>query len=303
MKEISIHRSGVIFGLLAAMVFVGCDNEATNDQIAKVDGTPITENQAAYWLSRQVDLDALVQRTALVNQARHLGLDQDQDFIAEVESLLIARLKEAELQPKLAALSVSDEEVKAYFLANQSKYADPGAQDIAVLWLNTRGQEALEARHVSRLEEVRKLASELSVAEGFGTHAITHSEHRASRFKGGKLGWIANESTDDTWRSTIISLAAALEPGECSSIHTSEEGLFLVRLLGREAAGSLSFASVKARITQMLLREKRQQVKADFLATYGTPKSVTWHNDSGQTIPVVVSTALLDSSSTSLSCK
>lgn len=197
-------------------------------------------------------------RAALIERAHTKGLHKDPEVIREIESLLIAKLKEQELQPKLAALEVTDEEAKDYI--SNSSSTQSGELQVAVLWFNTRGQQQLVDRYQPRLEKLTSQISTLPISEGFGQHAITHSEHKASRFKGGTLGWLAQKESSDLWQQTVLDLAKNLQPGELSSITANKHGLFLVRLLDRREAPKPSLASIK----QKLLRQKRSALNEEF---------------------------------------
>jgi len=101
-------------------------------------------------------LDHLIRRTALAEAARQAGLEDDPVVREQFENLLIGRLRETQLNPKLAAVSVTDDEVRSRF--EQQEGARPGIprkDRVAVLWFDSRGQQPLVDRYRPRLEQVR----------------------------------------------------------------------------------------------------------------------------------------------------
>lgn len=263
--------------------------------LAWVDGTPISEATFRFWwdrdrptedteTSRRAVLDGIIERTAVANQARQAGIDRDPEVIEAIESLLIARMKELELQPKLKAVSVSDEEAREYYDAELDNYTSAPEQRLAVLWFNSRGVKPLEARYRPRLEAVRKELLEnpasIPVEQGFASLALRHSEHRASRIRGGDLGWLETRTSNDPWRNEVGRIAADLvRPGELSEIVSGEHGLFLVRLIGRRDAAVQPFEDVKPRIVARLEQVQRARLSEGFMSLRGTGERVSIQED------------------------
>jgi hypothetical protein len=260
----------------------GPDSAATAPKaLATVAGYPVTEATFRYWwekdtpgkdtpATREALLDRLIQRQTLVQRARASGLDQDPIIIEAIESLLIARLKEKELQPKVAAVEIGEEECRAFYEQNKdARYTLPERVRVAVLWFDTRGQELLAERYRPRLEQARaallKDPESNPPAQGFGQLSISNTEHRPSRYKGGDVGWIATASGRDPWRNAILEVAAALsEPGELSPVVVRPEGVFLVRLIERQPARVRALAEVRAAIEQHLKVARRTELYQQF---------------------------------------
>jgi hypothetical protein len=66
-------------------------------------------------------LDELILREALVARARQLGLHEDSEVIRAYKNLLIARLKERELEPQLRQIEVSDIQIQPSLNPKDSK--------------------------------------------------------------------------------------------------------------------------------------------------------------------------------------
>lgn len=275
--DISIVCQCLNLGLL--LLFVGCakqDQPAPN-ALARVGDNVVTEAGFRSWWeehqpaadtaeARQLVLNQLIERSALAQTAREAGLDKDPDVIEQMENLLIGRLKETRLQPELKSLAISEKELQeTYDQDAASKYSIPERTRVAVLWFDTRGQAPLVARYTPRLEQARQAAAALPVNRGFGPLAVQNTEHRASRYQGGDVGWLEDSPANNPWKKQVLEIVSQLkQPGELSQVIITDCGLFLVRLIERQPAHVRSFASVREGIEQRLLSARRQQMEDQF---------------------------------------
>jgi len=285
--------------LVALSLLTGCHQEpaanAPSGVLAEVNGQPITEAAFKYqWLqrhtgadttqAREAMLDQLIQRSILVQQARAAGLDADPVVVEQVENLLMHRLEELQLQPKLAAVEISPEEVEAYYQQNrEAKFTRPEQRHLAVLWFNTRGQAPLAARYRPRLEQARDAVLSQPDAypaeQGFGALSIHNSEHRPSQYKGGDLGWL-EPSDVPGFVSEVLQIGQQLSrPGEVSPVVESGDGLYVVRLLDLRPGGPVSFTSVAPEIRHKLRREKQQAVEVAFRQRIEQAATIVRHPD------------------------
>ena len=278
----------------------GDDKESSTppppDTLAEVDGHFLTEEDFRYWWDRKKQatdtpetraeiLDDMIHRQTLLKRARAAGLHENREVVEAINSLLIASLNEAELQPALAALEVSEEEARAaYDEEKEIRYTEPAARQVALLWFDTRGQAPLAQRYEQRLAKVRSIFSDDSdtvpVAEGFGKISIANSEHRNTRFKGGNLGWLRPGTENDKVRAAATEIAASLTtPGELSEVVVRDEGVFLVRLIDQRKALTKSFEQVRPQIEQGLLAAKRQATRESYASRMTEGVAVTRHEN------------------------
>jgi hypothetical protein len=286
-------RLSLFLGLLSAVLPAGCDRrpgpspaaaDAGSVVLASVGGQTVTEAEfRRRWqgqpptadtdAARQQVLDELIVRAALTATARRDGLERDPEIADEIERLLVARLREKRLQPQLDALSVPEDVLKAYYEQHRkTRFLEAERIRVAVLWFDTHGQPPLVARFQPRLESVRAqlLAAPAAfpIAEGFGGLAVTNSEHRVSRFKGGDVGWLSAPAGGVAaigWETAVLGVAQTLRaPGDLSEVVETPEGLLLVRMIERRPGGIAAYASVRDRIARTLSQELREQKEAQF---------------------------------------
>jgi len=277
----------VLYAILMVMasLVVGCTKkrEAHVSGLATVEGEAVSEQAFRDWWSKKTPLedtpesrremlDRLIERRALAEAARVAGLEDDPIVRIQIENVLIGRLRETQLAPKLVAVAISDEEVERYYADHrEEEFMVPGSVRAAVLWFDTHGQQPMVARYTPRLEAIRsemlKAAEPIPIAEGFGKLAISNTEHRASRYKGGDLDWIAEGRPASDFHAAVQVIASELTtPGELSPVTARPEGVFLVRLIEKKEAGSREFARVRAKIETKLLAARRAEIVSAFKA-------------------------------------
>jgi hypothetical protein len=241
---------------------------------------PQTDPALAYWLSERLGIPdtpdnrdrarrELQRREALRLTARRLGVIDDPRYQAMRDDLLIARLKELHLQPRLDEVTVSEEEIAAYYEARKDQFQSPELRQLAVLWFENPSSEERRAALLDRLRTARDLAASDPGLQppdtGFGLLSIDFSAHRPSRLKGGLVGWVPARP-EDSWRRALAGIGYSLDSrGSFSEVVVLPEGLFLVRLVEIRPARSQPLDAASSRIHDQLLREKKAKLEESIL--------------------------------------
>lgn len=263
------------------LFLAGCGKEEDSGAtVASIEHGSPPDSEVTYWLSDRLNLPDtpenrdrarrdLARRKALGETARRLGVDKDPHFRAMADDLLIARLMESHLQPRLDAVSVSDSDIRAHYEASIDQYRSPEQRRLAVLWFEDPRQEEQRTVLLDRLESARTRASSdpaLKTPEsGFGLLSVDFSGHRPTRFTGGILGWLP-ASPSDPWRKAVARIGFSLQrPGELSRVIESPEGLFLVRLIATRPARSQPLEAVAPAIHRQLLLRKKANLEETLL--------------------------------------
>ncbi|MDX1746907.1 MAG: hypothetical protein R3324_13290, partial [Halobacteriales archaeon] len=74
---------------------------------------------------RRALLEEMVRQRMLVARAEALGYDEDPDVLAVMRKVMVRKLIEDQLEERLAAVEVTEEEVRRQFDANRSLYTAP----------------------------------------------------------------------------------------------------------------------------------------------------------------------------------
>lgn len=295
-----------IVGVVAVLV-AGCRREAAPPLsgeppspagVLSVDGTPILREDLEFELARnrgrgaEVDFDAvvaeLVQRQRMVAEARRLGLDQEPATRRALEGVLVARWKERQLEPRLAAAQGPVPSTDAPPRTEPATNAAPRPGKLAhAAWLRLqftpRTTAARKATLRERLDEARAKALQLdSSVPGFGPLAIDYSDDDDTRSMGGDLGWISpSNSSLPGGEAVRTALDRLQQNGEISPVIEGRDGFYLLRLIERRESSAVgaaarqeaAVASHRARI------ERRRSIEGAVLAELRERIPVQYHTN------------------------
>jgi parvulin-like peptidyl-prolyl isomerase len=267
--------------LLGLVTLAGCAKQSSSpngpDVLATIGTRPIRvadlEAEAARRAAlgqavpaKETLLEELVTREAMLERALELGLAEQPEVRRRYQNLLLAELKERELQPRLAQAKVSPESLRA--AGASVTRLQPAQVRLAVLRFGVSSRTSAEKRTqlAERLAEAREKASRLSPDEaGFGALAVDYSDDQSTRYCGGDLGWFSVGRTNYSVPAEVLSAGQALtRVGEVSEVLRTEDGFFLVRLMERREAGKRSAGESDAVLHHKLLAQERKRIEAEF---------------------------------------
>ena len=223
--------------------------------------------------TRKKALDELADRARLVQAALDADLDHDPVVRAEMARLLSNRLRETLLFPRLreALDSISEARLREIYAAEIERFQSPEKRQVAVLWLNPGADPERAERYEAKMTNARdwffnKSGLVTQAEAGFSTLAVDHSEHAATRFKGGVLGWMEQAGGSTDWSRAVAEIVFSLqEVGEVSPVIVRPEGIFLVRWMALQPALQSSFAEVQTRLEREEQVRLRKQLEAEFV--------------------------------------
>jgi hypothetical protein len=220
--------------------------------------------------ARKAALVELGRRGQLVAMAFSSGLAEDPEVRAEVSRVLSNRAKELYLVPELKKIEISAERLRELYETNLDQFQANEKRQVAVLWLNPGKDPQRLAMYQEKLKSARSWVLEQSgltksPERGFAELAVDYSEHQASRFAGGIVGWMEREGGMDDWSKAVAEIVFGLkEIGEVSEVVTRVEGVFLVRYLAQTPSVTRPFDAVKSDLERMELRRLKEEVEAEF---------------------------------------
>ena len=269
--------------------------ETATDELFRVGAVVIREPDLLYHLkdryeghndepTRKRALEDLVRRAQFANEALEAGLRKDPVVSAEVRRLLETRLRESRLKALIAqAPEVSEQRLRAIYQSQIENFQSPETRKVAVLWLDSGPDPERVRRYRDRLTEARTFAIEnKDIADhpgkGFSILGADYSEHSASRFRGGIVGWLGREGSLDPWSKAVANIAFSLEtPGDISEVTARAEGVFLVRLVERKPAVTRSFESVAPTLKRAQESRTRENIRKKFEEDIISRQDVQWN--------------------------
>ncbi len=213
-------------------------------------------------------LEEMIARELLVQKARAAGLENDPDVRRSYEGMLVSRIQERELTPRLDAVKPSPEAVHALYEKNLAQYARPAKARLAFICIKIEpkmSEEKISAAE-ARIQEALKLAKALAPSSrGFDRVAVDYSEDQASRYKGGDVGWFDEGRTAYRWPAEVVSAGFALKTnGEISGVIRATNGFYIVSKLDSRDAVITPLEQVQTSLQRGLLTEKRREAEAAF---------------------------------------
>jgi len=252
--------------------------------LATVGGTAITANDLLAEAERRKErrqpvvekdalLEAMVNRAALVHRARQSGLESDPEVRRALDNVLVSEFRQRELQGRLDAVEVSDEEMRATYAARSQSFTTPAKARLSILHL-AAGEAASDGKREearARMAEARTRAlanpapgGRGPAANGFGALAVEFSDDQVSRYRGGDAGWFVPGQAGARWPEDVLRAGHALAVGEVSEVLDVRGDYFLVRKTEESAAATTGYEDAAPAIRQQLLAAKREALEQAF---------------------------------------
>jgi parvulin-like peptidyl-prolyl isomerase len=154
---------------------------------------------------------------------------------------------------------VTAAEVKAYYDKNAKQFEKPEGLRIQTISIipPQNGGASVDKEARRRAEEAYKLARETKGYQDFGVLAEKISDD----------DWHVNMGARDFVEVSklpppVVKAAAAMKPGEVSTLIQLGNAYTIFRLVEHEYAGKKPFAAVKAKLQSDLQRQKRVELRA-----------------------------------------
>ena len=295
MSKIRIVRPGYR-SLLLVILLSGCSKPPVPDQdvapvspgepvVARVGDREILASDLEKDVQRRVDarlpipgkevlLREMVAYEAMAQRARNAGVADDLGVKRQIDNILIGELKKRELKAKLAAVEITEDEIRAEYEKRIAQYTRPAQVRLAALVLKAGKVVSSEKQKelTDRLSEAREKAiaspapgGRGPAAGGFAALALEYSEDQASRYRGGDIGWMEKLPTMSRWPMTVLKAGYALEKGQISDVLEAEGGYYLVMKSDDRPEVVTPFEKVSAALRQSLLVQKRRAMNDAFL--------------------------------------
>jgi parvulin-like peptidyl-prolyl isomerase len=181
---------------------------------------------------------------------------------------LLAKYKEAQLDPKVAAVKVSADEIKAAYEKDLARYTQPAKVKLAILFIeaglhaDTNRVAAAEAR---AKEVVAGAATLPPDARGFGKLAADFSDDQVTRYRGGDAGWFAADSIIGRWPAEVLAAGFALKNnGDLSGVLHASDGFYVVKKLDSRPSTVTPLEQVRPVIERRLLFAGQQSAELQF---------------------------------------
>jgi peptidyl-prolyl cis-trans isomerase C len=207
-------------------------------------------------LKRQV-LDALIGQELLWQEASKQG------YVASAEDAFTEATYREDLKRQLSvrrwvqqtiakSLSVSDEEIHAYYTANSEQFVEPARVRVRHILIKVDPDADAVATEAAR-KRIEAFLVEARGGADFAALAQQHSEG-PSAAKGGDLGYVAKGQLVEAFEE----VAFALKPGQISDVVRTRYGFHIIKVEARQETKSIPEKLASDLIRRYLLATKVQ---------------------------------------------
>ncbi len=246
--------------------------------VAKVGGVPIFAKQVLAEAKRngttvRVALDRLIDECAVAEGARRLGRAVPSARDVDVESALVQRYLDRELEPTLQRTAIPDSLLRTLYDRVRERFVHPRLIDVGVLAIYT-GARMMDAPRRERTEGAKQLAAFLA----------QHPPGNLDDFKAiakdprwAKQGVVYREmlqSLDEPLSKVIgIEIQKLRSPGQTTGLLSDETGFFIARYVGEKPSENVNFEKARETIVAEAFEHWRSE---QFLSLTG--KLLQSHN-------------------------
>ncbi len=154
----------------------------------------------------------------------------------------------------------TDEEIRAYYEANRSKFMRPEARRITHILISVKPEAGSQERR-KRKQRAQEAIEKIRSGEDISAVAWDYSDG-PYRVKGGDMGLVHRGRLDPELEKTVF----ALEPGKLSGIIETIYGYHIIRVEAVEPPTQLSLREVSDKLRKELSRKKEKQLRAALVA-------------------------------------
>jgi hypothetical protein len=281
MKKFNEYKKFIILGLtLPLLSYLYWQYEHNKEVIAKVGKFEISKSEFVKEmryrggehlanLDKKALLDEMILKKLLLNKAYADELQNEASIQREYNLLLMGKIRERYMEAERKKIVISEIDLKSHYKQNRENYRIPKKREFAILFFKKRLKDAKKEKELiaEKFSGLNKLAKEDKFPEakkGFGSYAIDYSEHQASRYRGGDLGWFT-EGKKVNWEQKVLDIGFQLRKvGDISSMIETKKGYYLVRLMDETKEIYKSFKKVQYVVKHQVIMKRQKEIKDNF---------------------------------------
>lgn len=187
-------------------------------------------------------VEELVSQELFFLDAKTQKLDENADFLKEAAVLKENLLKQYAINLLLQEVSISEEEVKAYYDKHQDKFIEP---------------ESVRASHILVEDEAAAEAVLKEINEGLSFEEAAKKYSKCpSNAKGGDLGFFTKGKMVPEFEAAAFNM----NEDEISQPVKTQFGSHIIKVLEKKASETRPYEAVRDQLAQQLLSLKQQEV-------------------------------------------
>ena len=235
--------------------------------------------------ARKLDLQRLIERTELLQEARKLGVSASEEEVEKAFMALRADYPGTSFDELLADEEISPTDLRARLgeqitvrklLSHQlAGKTTPSEADLAGAYQSAKDLDRPEQVRAEQIvvkteEEAQALQQALKQGQSFEDLARKHSLSPDAK-QGGDLGWFERGAMPPIFEQVCF----ALPEGKVSDVVASSYGFHLFKVIARRPARHASFEELKPELMQRLSHEKLAAAEQSYLDDLKARSAVT----------------------------
>jgi peptidyl-prolyl cis-trans isomerase C len=256
--------------------------EGSTEVVAKVGDVAITLGQFENYINQQNRLvraryksmeqkkkllQSLVEREAMVLEAKRLGLDKDPNVVRGLKKILARQLVNEEFNKKRAKqIDITDEEIKRFYDENHDRYHAPEKIRLHKIFIS--GPKSDKQARIKARVKANKLLAQLKAKPQdrrlFIQLAREDSDDLPTRRIGGDTNFKTRDQLVQEFGKVFANAAFALaNTNDISPVIEDDKGFYILRQSGKQPPIDLPLEKVKQQIhTTLFARARGESYKA-----------------------------------------
>ncbi len=214
-------------------------------------------------------LDNLVQREAMVQEAKRLGLDKDPEVMQGFKKILARQLVNNEFNKKrVKQIQVTEEEIEKYYEENSARYHAPEKVRVhQIFFAAPSSDKSMVQKAKAKAKEIlAKLKAKPGDRRLFLELAREYSDDEATKKVGGDTNFRTRAQLEESYGKKFADAAFGLKKAnDISGIIQTEKGFYILRQSGRQGALDLPLEKVKGQIRTTLFARARGDAYKKFV--------------------------------------
>ena len=257
----------IICGLLG-----GC-REQQADALVTVNGRAITQADFDDEASRRPGMSAeavltnLIERQAMLIRAEASGVADTPVFKRDMENKLISEWLANTYRKDRDAVTITEEELQAAYEARREQlFSRPPLTRYAILYRKGSNTDELVkalSDALARFESDRDGLTNNGRIPGFGKISSDSSEDTVSRYRGGDIGWVGDETVSRIPAEVLVA-GKALDVGAVAGPMPAGDGVYAIMKTAERDTTQIGFKEAAPALRGRLVSEKQAAVEARF---------------------------------------
>jgi len=212
-------------------------------------------------------LEEMIRYEAVYAQARAAKFEEQPEIAARIKNLIVSQFIQHQLEtedPK-----ITSEQLREYYTKHGAEFLIPASARGAIILLRAASKMEPEKRDELRQHAASLLleAQQIKNEADFVRLVQRHSEHQATRYRGGELGWMTRVQCESTLGPELSDALFALKhPDDFAPLLETPDGFYILRLREVKEAHMRPLAEAEELIRYQLCRQHQSHREEEFYA-------------------------------------